>query len=72
MRYNTGALYIIYEGIYEKHAGLVERLHTFQTKHAEDRKSIEKFKYESGCCSADLADQYIIGAATQFQTDELE
>jgi hypothetical protein len=41
------ALYIRYEEIWEKHAGLVERLHAFQTKHFEDRQSIGNLNYES-------------------------
>jgi hypothetical protein len=37
--YKTEALDIRYEEIWEKHAGLVERLHNFQTKHFDNRQS---------------------------------
>jgi hypothetical protein len=46
-RYKTEALDRRYEEIWAKHAGLVERLHAFQTKHFEDRKSIWNLNYES-------------------------
>jgi hypothetical protein len=38
--YKTGSLDRIYEEIWEKHAGLVERLPAFQTKHFETDKSL--------------------------------
>jgi hypothetical protein len=46
-RYTTEALYRRYEEIWEKHAGLVKRLHAFQTKHFENRTSIGNLNYES-------------------------
>jgi hypothetical protein len=51
-RYKTEELYRGYEEICEKHAGLVERLHAFQTKTNEDRQSIGPFNYYSKRCWA--------------------
>jgi hypothetical protein len=65
-RYNIEALDRRYEKIWETHAGLVERLHDFQTKHYEDRQSIGNLSYESKRCWANLADQYIVEAALQI------
>jgi hypothetical protein len=45
--YKTEALDRRYEDIWVKHAGLVERLHAFQTKKIEDRQSIGNLNYES-------------------------
>jgi hypothetical protein len=45
--YKTEVLDRRYEEIWEKHAGLVERLHAFQTKHFENRQSIGNLNYES-------------------------
>jgi hypothetical protein len=50
VRYKTEALNRRYEEIWEKHTGLVERLHAFQKKHFEDRQSIWNLKYESKRC----------------------
>jgi hypothetical protein len=55
VRYNTEALDRIYKEIWEKDAGLVERLHAFQTEHFENRQSIENLNYESKHCWANLA-----------------
>jgi hypothetical protein len=68
-RYKTEALDRRYEEIREKHAGLVEMLHAFQTKHFEDRQSIGNLNYESKCCWANLADQYIIEAASPIRSE---
>jgi hypothetical protein len=48
VRYNTEALDRIYQEIWVKHAGLVERLHAFQTNHFEDRQIIGNLNYDSG------------------------
>jgi hypothetical protein len=49
VRYKTEALIRRYEEIWEKHAGLIERVHIFQTKHFEDIQSIGNLHYESKC-----------------------
>jgi hypothetical protein len=66
--YKIEALYRRYEEIWENHAGLVERLHDFKTKHFEDRQSIGNLNYESERCWANLADQYIVEAALPNRT----
>jgi hypothetical protein len=52
-----------------RHAGLVERLHAFQTKLFEDRTSIGNLNYESKRCWENLADQYIIEAASPIRSE---
>jgi hypothetical protein len=69
VRYKTKALYRRYEEMWEKHAGLVERLHVFQMTHFEDRQSIGNLNYESKRWWANLAEQYIIEAASPIQRD---
>jgi hypothetical protein len=49
-RYKTEALDIRYEEIWEKHAGLVERLHDFETNFFENRQSIGNLNYEIKRC----------------------
>jgi hypothetical protein len=69
-RYKIKALDRRYdEIIWETRAGLVERLHDFQTKYVEDRKSIGNLNYESKHCWADLADQYTVEAALSILTE---
>jgi hypothetical protein len=68
-RYNTEALDRIYEEIWGKHAGLVERLRAFQTKHFENRQSIENLNYESKLFWANLADQCIVEEALPIRTE---
>jgi hypothetical protein len=51
-RYKTEVLDRRYEEMWEKHAGLVERLHAFQTKHFENRQNIGNLNYESKYCWA--------------------
>jgi hypothetical protein len=68
-RYKTEALDRRYEEIWETHAGLVERLHAFQTKHFEDRQSIGNLNCEIKCCWANLADPYIIEAVSPIRTE---
>jgi hypothetical protein len=62
-RYKAEVLDRRYEEIWVKHAGLVERLHAFQTKYFEDKQSIGNLNYESKSCWVNLEDQYIIEAA---------
>jgi hypothetical protein len=45
--YKIKALDRRYEEIWEKHTGLVERLHAIQTKHFGDKQSIGNFNYEN-------------------------
>jgi hypothetical protein len=54
-RYNTEALDRRYEEIWEKHAGLVKRLHAFQRKRFENRTSIGTLNYESKSCWGELS-----------------
>jgi hypothetical protein len=68
-RYKTEALDRRYEEIWKKHAGLVKRLHAFQTKHFENRTRIDNINYESKCCWANLAEQYITEAASPIRTE---
>jgi hypothetical protein len=68
-RYKTESLYIIYEEIWEKHTGLVERIHAFQTKHFEDRQSIGNLNYESKHYLTNLADQYIIEESSPIRSE---
>jgi hypothetical protein len=63
-RYKTESLNRRYEEIREKHAGLVQRLHDFQTEHFENRQIIGNLNYESKHCWTNLADQYITEAAS--------
>jgi hypothetical protein len=49
--------------------GLIEGLHAFQKKHFEDRQIIGNLNYESKHCWANLADQYIVEAASPIRTD---
>jgi hypothetical protein len=65
VHYKTEALDRRYEEIWVKHAGLVEMLHNFQTKHSENRKSIGNLNYESKHYWMNLADQYITGVDHQ-------
>jgi hypothetical protein len=68
-RYKTEALDRRYEEIWEKHAGLVKRLHDFQTKHFENRQSIGNLNYESKLCWENLADKYITEAASPIRSE---
>jgi hypothetical protein len=68
-RYKTEALYRRYKEIWEKHTGLVERLHDFQTKHFENIQSIGNLNYESKRFCENLADQYITEAASPIRSE---
>jgi hypothetical protein len=68
-RYKTEALDRRYEKIWDKNAGLVERLHAFQTKHFENRQSIGNLNYESKRCWTNFVEQYITEAASTIQTE---
>jgi hypothetical protein len=69
VRYKAEALDRRYEEIWVKHAGLVKRLHTFQTKHFDYRQSKGTLNYECKRCWASLADQYIIEAASPIRSE---
>jgi hypothetical protein len=69
VRYNNEALDRRYQEIREKHAGLVERLHAFQTTRFEDRQMIENLNQNSKGCWANLAEKYIAEAASPIQTE---
>jgi hypothetical protein len=58
-RYKMEALARIYDEIWERHTGLIERLHNFQSKHFEDRQQIGKLNYESKIFWVNLSEQYI-------------
>jgi hypothetical protein len=68
-RYKTEALDRRYEKIWVKHAGLVKRLHAFQTKHVEERQRIGNLSYETKCCWVNLAEKYIIEAASPIRSE---
>jgi hypothetical protein len=68
-QYKLEALDRRYDEIWGNHAGLVERLHDFQTKKFEDRQSIGKLNYESKRCWKNLADQCIFEAALTIRTE---
>jgi hypothetical protein len=68
-RYKTKALDRRYEEIWAKHAGLVDRLHDFQTKRFENRKSIDNINYESKRCWANLAYQHITEAVLPIRSE---
>jgi hypothetical protein len=68
-RYKTEALDRRYEEIWVKHAGPVERLHEFQTKHFGNKQSIGNLNYESNHCWLNLADQYIAEAALPIRSE---
>jgi hypothetical protein len=53
----------------KRHAGLVERLHAFQTTYFENRTSIGNLNYESKRWWDNLADQYIVEAASPIRTE---
>jgi hypothetical protein len=68
-RYKTEILDIRYEDIWDRHAGLVERLRAFEKKYFEERQSIGNLNYESKLCWVNLADQYIIEAASPIRSE---
>jgi hypothetical protein len=55
--------------MWEKHTGLVERLHDFQAKHFENRQQIGNLNYESKGCWVNLAEQYINEASSPIQSE---
>jgi hypothetical protein len=67
--YKTEALDRRYEEIWEKHAGLVERIRDFQAKHFENRQIIGNLNYESKRCWVNLADQNITEAASPIRSE---
>jgi hypothetical protein len=68
-RYKTEALDRRYEEVWDKHAGLVQILNAFQTKHFKNRTRIGNLYYESKCCWGNLLEQYITEAASPIRTE---
>jgi hypothetical protein len=67
VRYKTDTLDRRYEEIWEKQAGLVEKQHTFQMKHFEDRQSIGNLNFESKhCCVNLLVSQPVLSGVPGF------
>jgi hypothetical protein len=58
-----------YDEIWEKHNGLIERLHNFQPKHFETRQQIGNLNHESKRCWVNLAEQYIKEALSPIISD---
>jgi hypothetical protein len=58
-RYNMEALDRRNDEIWEKHTGIIDRLHNFQSKHFENRQQKGNLNYESKRCWVNLAEQYI-------------
>jgi hypothetical protein len=67
-RYKMEALDRSYDKIWEKHLGLIERLHTFQLKHFENRQQIGNLNYESKRCWVNLVEQYINEASSPIRS----
>jgi hypothetical protein len=68
-RYKMEALDRRYDEIWEKHTGLIDRLHDFQLKHFENRQQIGKLNYESKRCWVNLAEQYINEASSPIRSE---
>jgi predicted nucleic acid-binding Zn-ribbon protein len=69
LRYKTEALDIRYDDMWEKHTGLVERLHAFQTKHFENRQQIGNINYENKRFWVNSAEQYINEASSPIRSE---
>jgi hypothetical protein len=54
---------------HEEHAGLVERICAFQIKHIDDRQCISNLNYGSKRCCGNLANKYIVKAASPIRTE---
>jgi hypothetical protein len=68
-RYRMEALDRSYDEIWEKHSGLIERLHSFQLKHFENRQRIGNLNYESKRCWVNLAEQYINEVSSPIRSE---
>jgi hypothetical protein len=58
-----------YDEIWEKHTGIIERLHNCQSKHFENRQQIRNLNYESKICWVNLAEQYIKEASSPIRSE---
>jgi hypothetical protein len=68
-RYKIEALNRRYDVIWEKHTGLIDRLHDFQLKHFENRQHIGNLNYESKRLWVNLAEQYINEASSPIRSE---
>jgi hypothetical protein len=68
-RYKMEALDRRYDEIWEKHTGLTELLHDFQTKPFENRQQIGNLNYESKRCWVNLAEQYMNKGSSPIRAD---
>jgi hypothetical protein len=58
-----------YDEIWEKHTGLIERLHNFQPIFFENRQQIGNLNYKSKICWVNLAEQYIKEASSPIRSE---
>jgi hypothetical protein len=58
-----------YDEIWEKHTGLIERLHNFQLTNFENRQKIGNLNYESKRCWVNLSEQYIKEASSPIRSE---
>jgi hypothetical protein len=58
-RYKMEELNRRYDEMWEKHTGLIERIHNFQAKHFENRQQRVNLNYKIKRCWVNLAEQYI-------------
>jgi hypothetical protein len=58
-----------YAEIWEKHIGLIDRLHGFQSKHFENRQQIGNLNYESKILWVNLAEQYINEVSSPIRSE---
>jgi hypothetical protein len=68
-RYKMEALDRRYDEIWEKHTGIIDRLHGFQSKHFENRQQIGNLNYESKRCWVNLVEQYINKALSPIRSE---
>jgi hypothetical protein len=68
-RYKMEALDRSYDEIWEKHSGLIARLHTFQLKPFENRQKIGNLNYKSKRCWVNLAEEYINAASFPIRSE---
>jgi hypothetical protein len=58
-----------YDEMWEKHTGIIERLHDFQAKHFENRQQIGNLNYEIKRCWLNLAEKYINEASSPIRSE---
>jgi hypothetical protein len=68
-RYKMEALDRRYDEIWDKDNRLIERLHTFQSKHFENRQQTGNLNYESKRCWVNLAEKYIKEASSPIRSE---